>query len=52
MLEDEVQQGMKTFSKWPTYPQLCMKGELIGGLDIAKELKENGELLLSLKGEN
>ncbi|XP_059586002.1 glutaredoxin-3 [Alligator mississippiensis] len=53
ILEDEeVRQGLKTYSKWPTYPQLYVKGELVGGLDIVKELKENGELLLILKGEN
>ncbi|CAJ0929256.1 unnamed protein product [Ranitomeya imitator] len=37
ILEDEeVRQGLKTFSNWPTYPQLYVKGELIGGLDIIK----------------
>ena len=35
--------GLKTFSNWPTYPQLYVNGELIGGLDIVKELIENGE---------
>ncbi|NXC25185.1 GLRX3 protein, partial [Campylorhamphus procurvoides] len=53
ILEDEeVRQGLKTFSNWPTYPQLYVKGELVGGLDIVKELKESGELLPVLKGEN
>ncbi|XP_006880186.1 PREDICTED: glutaredoxin-3 [Elephantulus edwardii] len=53
ILEDEeVRQGLKAYSNWPTYPQLYVKGELIGGLDIVKELKENGELLPILKGEN
>ncbi|XP_053440288.1 glutaredoxin-3 isoform X2 [Nycticebus coucang] len=53
ILEDEeVRQGLKTFSNWPTYPQLYVKGELVGGLDIVKELKENGELLPILRGEN
>uniref|UniRef100_A0A8C9JEL3 Glutaredoxin 3 n=1 Tax=Panthera tigris altaica TaxID=74533 RepID=A0A8C9JEL3_PANTA len=53
ILEDEeVRQGLKTFSNWPTYPQLYVKGELVGGLDIVKELKDNGELLPVLKGEN
>ncbi|KAM8806158.1 glutaredoxin-3 [Eudromia elegans] len=53
ILEDEeVRQGLKTYSNWPTYPQLYVKGELVGGLDIVKELKENGELLPALKGEN
>lgn len=50
ILEDEdVRQGLKTFSNWPTYPQIYVKGELIGGLDIIKELKESGELISSLK---
>lgn len=45
ILEDEaVRHGLKTFSNWPTYPQLYVKGELIGGLDIVKELKEDGSL--------
>ncbi|XP_012636873.3 glutaredoxin-3 isoform X2 [Microcebus murinus] len=53
ILEDEeVRQGLKTYSNWPTYPQLYVKGELVGGLDIVKELKENGELLPILRGEN
>ncbi|XP_053548562.1 glutaredoxin-3 [Bombina bombina] len=52
ILEDEeVRQGLKSYSNWPTYPQLYVKGELIGGLDIVKELKENGELVSVLKGE-
>jgi len=45
ILEDfEIREGLKTFSNWPTYPQLYVKGELIGGLDILKELSESGEL--------
>ncbi|NXK69516.1 GLRX3 protein, partial [Sylvietta virens] len=48
----QVRQGLKSFSNWPTYPQLYVKGELVGGLDIVKELKESGELLPVLKGEN
>jgi Grx4 family monothiol glutaredoxin len=42
--DDEVRQGLKEFSDWPTYPQLYHKGELLGGLDIVRELKESGEL--------
>ena len=34
--DEEVRQGLKSFSNWPTYPQLYVKGELIGGLDIIK----------------
>ena len=42
---------MKTFSDWPTYPQLYAKGELLGGLDIVKELIESGELKSMLPTE-
>ncbi|NXQ74464.1 GLRX3 protein, partial [Quiscalus mexicanus] len=42
--DEEVRQGLKAFSNWPTYPQLYVKGELIGGLDIVKELEASGEL--------
>jgi Grx4 family monothiol glutaredoxin len=51
LTDDSVRQGLKTYSNWPTYPQVYVKGELIGGLDIIKELKEAGELVPSLKGE-
>lgn len=47
--DEEVRQGLKKFSNWPTYPQLYVNGELIGGLDILKELKESGELEAMLK---
>ncbi|XP_071090093.1 uncharacterized protein [Haliotis cracherodii] len=42
--DEEVRQGLKAFSNWPTYPQLYANGELLGGLDIVKELVETGEL--------
>jgi glutaredoxin-related protein len=49
ILEDEeVRQELKRFSNWPTYPQLYVKGALVGGLDIVKELKEDGELRTAL----
>ncbi|EPS64131.1 hypothetical protein M569_10649, partial [Genlisea aurea] len=49
ILEDEeVRQGLKKFSNWPTYPQLYCKGELIGGCDIVMELHKNGELKSNL----
>ena len=35
--------GLKKLNDWPTYPQLIVKGELVGGLDIVKEMVENGE---------
>ena len=44
LMDEEVRQGLKTFSNWPTYPQVYVNGELIGGLDIVQELKETGEL--------
>nr|XP_057909828.1 glutaredoxin 3 [Doryrhamphus excisus] len=50
--DEEVRQGLKTYSNWPTYPQLYVKGELIGGLDIVKELKESGDLGSVLKGDS
>lgn len=49
--DDEVRQGLKSYSKWPTYPQVYVKGELVGGLDIIKELKESGDLVSTLKGQ-
>ena len=46
----QVRQGLKEYSNWPTYPQLYVKGELIGGLDIIREMHESGELFEELKG--
>ncbi len=42
--DPEIREGLKTYSNWPTFPQLYVKGELIGGCDIALELHESGEL--------
>ncbi|MFC4275805.1 Grx4 family monothiol glutaredoxin [Achromobacter aloeverae] len=42
--DDEVRQGIKTFSNWPTIPQLYIAGEFVGGSDIMSELNESGEL--------
>ena len=50
LTDDEVRQGLKTFSNWPTYPQLYVGGELQGGLDIVKEYLENDELADLLDG--
>ena len=45
VLEDEnLRQGIKDFSDWPTIPQLYVKNEFIGGCDIVKEMFEKGEL--------
>ena len=41
---DELRQGIKNYTDWPTIPQLYIKGEFIGGCDIVKEMFENGEL--------
>jgi monothiol glutaredoxin len=47
--DPEIRQGIKDFSNWPTVPQLYIKGEFIGGCDIAKEMYEKGELQKILK---
>jgi len=41
---EELRNGIKTFSDWPTIPQLYLKGEFLGGCDIVKEMYESGEL--------
>jgi monothiol glutaredoxin len=47
--DDEIRQGIKDFSNWPTIPQLYVKGEFLGGCDIAKEMFQSGELQTLLK---
>jgi monothiol glutaredoxin len=49
LADPEIRQGIKDFSNWPTVPQLYVKGEFIGGCDIAKEMFEKGELQKILK---
>ena len=45
VLEDQdVREGIKAYSDWPTIPQLYVKGEFVGGCDIVKEMFETGEL--------
>ena len=45
VLEDQsIREGIKTFSDWPTIPQLYVKKEFVGGCDIVKEMYESGEL--------
>jgi len=46
---NEIRDGIKTYSDWPTIPQLYIKGEFIGGCDIIKEMFEKGELQIKLK---
>ena len=41
---DELRQGIKDYTDWPTIPQLYVKGEFVGGCDIVKEMFEKGEL--------
>ena len=55
VLEDQnIREGIKIFSDWPTIPQLYIKKEFVGGCDIVKEMYENGELkkVLENKGIN
>ena len=55
VLEDQnLREGIKVFSDWPTIPQLYIKKEFVGGCDIVKEMYENGELkkILEDKGIN
>lgn len=53
ILEDmDLRQALKDFSDWPTFPQLYVKGEFIGGCDIVKEMYEDGELQTLLKERN
>lgn len=52
VLEDqEIRQGIKDYSNWPTIPQLYVKGEFIGGSDIMMEMYESGELKQLLDGQ-
>jgi monothiol glutaredoxin len=46
---DELRQGIKEFSSWPTIPQLYVKGEFVGGCDIVREMFQAGELAGLLK---
>ena len=49
---DEIRQGIKVYSSWPTIPQLYVKGEFVGGCDIVREMFQAGELqgLMKEKG--
>jgi len=46
--DDEIRQGIKEFANWPTIPQLYVKGEFVGGADIATEMFRSGELAAML----
>tara|TARA_B100000902_G_C26737871_1_gene634607 strand:+ start:47 stop:379 length:333 start_codon:yes stop_codon:yes gene_type:complete len=50
VLEDQnIREGIKVYSDWPTIPQLYIKKEFVGGCDIVKEMYENGELKKTLE---
>ena len=51
LMDDEIRQGIKDYSNWPTIPQLYVDGEFIGGSDIMMEMYQNGELKKKLDGE-
>ncbi|KAF0126800.1 MAG: monothiol glutaredoxin [Xanthobacteraceae bacterium] len=46
---DDIRQGIKDYSNWPTIPQLYVKGEFIGGCDITREMFQSGELVELMK---
>jgi monothiol glutaredoxin len=48
--DPEIREGLKAYSNWPTFPQLYVNGELIGGCDITVELYQSGELKQILEG--
>ena len=53
VLEDQnIREGIKVYSDWPTIPQLYVKNEFIGGCDIVKEMYESGELAKLLESKN
>ena len=49
---EEIREGIKVFSDWPTIPQLYVKNEFIGGCDIVKEMYESGELAKLFESKN
>ena len=50
--DPEIRENLKTYSNWPTFPQLFVKGELVGGSDIMLELFQSGELQKLLSSAN
>jgi monothiol glutaredoxin len=50
LADQEIRQGIKAFSDWPTIPQLYVKGEFVGGSDIMMEMFESGELKQLIAG--
>ena len=52
LTDETVRAGLKTYSDWPTFPQLYVTGEFVGGLDIIKEIAHGGDLKTQLGEEN
>lgn len=52
LASNDMRQGIKEYSNWPTIPQLYIKGEFIGGCDIVREMFESGELEQYFKQKN
>lgn len=50
LADQELREGLKEYSSWPTYPQLYVDGKLVGGCDIVRELHQKGELAALLAG--
>src|SRR5690554_2766259 len=51
LTSDEIRQGIKEYSNWPTIPQLYVKGEFVGGCDIVREMFQAGELQEFMQGK-
>lgn len=52
LADQQIREGVKEFSRWPTIPQLYIKGEFIGGADIVREMFQSGELASLLAEKN
>ena len=52
LADQSIREGIKTYSEWPTIPQLYVKKEFVGGCDIIKEMFESGELKKYLQNKN
>jgi monothiol glutaredoxin len=52
LADQDIREGVKLYSQWPTIPQLYIKGEFIGGCDIVREMYQSGELQSLLKEKN
>ena len=50
--DDDLREGIKIFTDWPTIPQLYVKGEFVGGCDIIQDMYKSGELSQVLKSKN